>query len=112
MPFGGLLAGVFEDLLGGFQIALVTGVCRSCLSKLTRGPTRDFGFFAGVADGGVQSVLCVTVPNFAGFGLVTVGFSDEFFESDPGIKNIIRAAHFAEPVQDLLTLSHQTGPGL
>ena len=112
MPFGGLLAGVSEDLLGGFQIALVTGVCGSCLSKLTRGPTRDFGFVAGVADGGVQSVLCVTVPNFAGFGLVTVGFSDEFFESDLGIKNIIRAAHFAEPVQDLLTLSHQTGPGL
>jgi len=27
MPFGGLLAGVSEDLLCCFQIALVTGVC-------------------------------------------------------------------------------------
>jgi hypothetical protein len=32
MPFGGLLAGVSEDLLCCFQIALVTGVCGNSIT--------------------------------------------------------------------------------
>ena len=52
MSFGGLLAGVSGDLLCRFQIALLAGVCGSCLAKLSRGLTHCnqfclFGFFAG-----------------------------------------------------------------
>ena len=104
MSFCCLLAGVSEDLLCGFEIALLTGVCGSCLAKLSRGPSRNLGFVACVPDGRIQTVLCVTVSDLSGFGFVPVGFPDEFLKAYLGIKDIIRAAHFAEPVQDLLPL--------